>query len=813
RDEGPFLQEERALIDSVARQVARIVEAKRFEHSLRAANRKLASSNQQLTATEQQLRAYNEQLEADVRDRRLTQEALQRRLAYETIIADITSLAVQADDLERLQEQCVAKLGEVAGVSRVYVFEHHEALNAMSNTYEWCAPGIEPQKDELQNVPGSAIPWWVETLRRGDLICYSDIEQIPDEGTKEILRPQDIQSILVVPLFVDGRYYGFLGLDDCAKHRDWPEEDIGILTSISRILTAVIGRTRTERALAGRRDELERAQQLLRLERDRLHAVMQTAPVAMLMIDADERVIEINRAAEQIFRHDPIAPHDRPYYGDVIGCVERHGEDGCGERPRCSSCATRAAIRYAMARGTVEDVEVEVAVEVAVDAGRDGAVRQLLLSAAPLRFGDQPGVIIVANDITEMRALHAQMAQADRLSSMGMLAAGVAHEVNNPLSFVLYNLESLCEDLPELLDGVREVLASSYGSDTKQLAAAAERLAQRMSPTALDDLRERFDDALSGTRRIRKIARGLGTFSRVEKDESDPVRLTDVIELALNMSFNEIKYRARLVKDYGKTPAILASSGRLSQVFLNLIINAAHAIEEGDVASNEIRVTTWCDERHVYAEVQDTGCGIAPDDLPKLFEPFFSTKEVGRGSGLGLAISKSIVEGYGGAISVESEVGKGTKFLVRLPTRIGTAAEAGATSKTRALATQGRILIVDDEDQLRAAMVRMLRGHDTVQAASSAEATRILERDRKFDVILCDVMMPEGSGMDLHRWLLESDPALAERVIFITGGAFTPHARAYLRNVDNLRLEKPFDVTAFRKIVNDRIKLIRAGGG
>ena len=410
-------------------------------------------------------------------------------------------------------------------------------------------------------------------------------------------------------------------------------------------------------------------------------------------------------------------------------------------------------------------------------------------------------------DITDRKHMEAQLAQADRLSSMGMLAAGVAHEINNPLSYVLYNLESLVEDLPDLLDATRRYQArveDSLGAERAE--ALLGDAAEQMNPAMLGDIRDRFADALDGAQRIKSIARGLGTFSRVERDKLVPVKLKHVIEVAINMAYNEIKYRARLVKDYAATSPVLASEGRLAQVFLNLLINATHAIEEGRVEANEIRLRTWEADGAVWASVADSGQGIDPQHMQHLFQPFFTTKEAGVGSGLGLAISKNIIEGYGGAITVDSQPGRGTCFTIRLPLRDAAAEPAPQPDAPDAPAVQGRILIVDDEAGIRHAMLRMLRGHRVVQAASGAEARRILEGDAAFDLILCDMMMPEVSGMDLHRWLREAHPDLAHRLIFITGGAFTPKARDYLNQVDNLRLEKPFDVTNFRKIVAEIIK-------
>jgi PAS domain S-box-containing protein len=443
----------------------------------------------------------------------------------------------------------------------------------------------------------------------------------------------------------------------------------------------------------------------------------------------------------------------------------------------------------------------------------DGCTVYFSSIAAPVIVaGEVTGSVVSARDVTERRNLQAQLAQSDRLASMGMLAAGVAHEINNPLAYILYNLESLTEDLTGLVDSIRDCQAKMkdrYGPESVE--QTVDDAAKGVNPAMLNDILERLHESLGGTRRIRDITRGLGTFSRVEMDQLVPVNLRHVIEAAMNMCFNEIKYRARVVKDYGNTPTVAASEGRLSQVFLNLFVNAAHAIDEGDVEGNEIRVRTWTEGKTVCAEVRDTGRGIAPEHFDHLFEPFYTTKAIGEGSGLGLPISKEIVEGYGGTITVESEVNKGTTFLVRIPFQAEEVAPAPTVeSAEEREPVHGRILIVDDEDPIRVAMVRILRGHETVQASTGEDAMQILEEDQRFDLILCDMMMPKASGMDLHTWLSKENPQLAKQVVFITGGAFTSRAREYLKQVDNIRLEKPFDVANFKRTVSEMIVAYRA---
>ncbi len=434
----------------------------------------------------------------------------------------------------------------------------------------------------------------------------------------------------------------------------------------------------------------------------------------------------------------------------------------------------------------------------------EGEWATLVSNAFPLTLEGDPRFCVTSRDATERKHMQLQLAQADRLSSMGMLAAGVAHEINNPLSYVLFNLEGLIELLPRLRRNGDNGGSAAGARARGERSAAGEVL-------LLEDTQERFESALEGARRIRDIVRGLGAFSRVERDKQAPVDLRQVIEAALTLCFNEIKYRARVVKSYGEAPPVPGSEGRLSQVFLNLLVNAAHAIDEGDVENNEIRVSTWAEDGAVLARVEDSGTGVPPDKLDRLFEPFFTTKAIGEGSGLGLPISKEIVESYGGTISVRSEPGAGTRFTVRFPVAAHVEEPVAEAQEVRPSARRGRVLVVDDEAALRAAMSRILYEHEVVEAANGEEAQDILREDQGFDVILCDMMMRRVSGLDLHRWLVREQPELARRLIFVSGGAFTPRTRAYMATVENLCVEKPFEPANIKRIVSEMVGSARRG--
>jgi two-component system, cell cycle sensor histidine kinase and response regulator CckA len=433
---------------------------------------------------------------------------------------------------------------------------------------------------------------------------------------------------------------------------------------------------------------------------------------------------------------------------------------------------------------------------------------------ARLEIAGQALLQCTVRDETELRRIQAVLGQSDRLASMGMLAAGVAHEINNPLAYVLYNLESLSIDLPKLAAAAERSLKAWQAHQAGEgPTPTADELAW-LDPTQWNDVIDHTRDALDGTQRIGRITKAIGMFSRVESSQRSPVDLNYAIECATTMAMNDIKFRAKLVTNFGALPAIWASVGKLSQIFLNLLINAAHAFEEGNLEHNRIWIRTWTRGENVFAEVKDSAKGISAANLSQIFEPFFTTKPIGVGSGLGLPICRNIVDEFGGEIQVESELGKGTCFTVRLPIGRGLSQApppANPTGTPPVHGVRGRVLIIDDEGGIRKVMARVLGSdHDVVMAASGQAACAILEHDQGFDVILCDLMMPEVSGVDVHQWLAKTHPTVAERVVFLSGGAFMPKAASYIASISNRRLDKPFASAELKQLVAELVTAAKA---
>jgi signal transduction histidine kinase len=400
----------------------------------------------------------------------------------------------------------------------------------------------------------------------------------------------------------------------------------------------------------------------------------------------------------------------------------------------------------------------------------------------------------------EAHQMHEHLLISERMASVGTLAAGVAHEINNPLAAVIGNVEMATETLARMVEEVNRQSASTPEQiDSRQdfLTRSAERLAEIQEAMVMID---------EAAERMRLVVRDLRVFSHPGDEKyQGPVDIRTVVESSLRMASTEIRHRAQIVREYDEVALVDGSESRLGQIFLNLIVNAAQSIPEGRAAANEIVIAIRMAETgQVIVEIRDTGSGIPPDILPRIFDPFFTTKPSGIGTGLGLAICHRLVVALGGEISVESEVGIGTRFRIALPVaRLDVQKELTTLLRTP-MGRRGSVLLVDDEPALRKTIPAMLKKDLDVRAVGTArEAIQLITEGARFDLILCDLMMPEMTGMDLYEELDRSVPDQARKMAFVTGGAFTDGSRTFLDRIPNPVIEKPFTSAMIRQFVRD----------
>jgi signal transduction histidine kinase len=514
-------------------------------------------------------------------------------------------------------------------------------------------------------------------------------------------------------------------------------------------------RKRSEAALASRAQALEESLALA-------DAIQDAVAHGILVTDTGGNVLSTNKRFRELWRL-PDSFDERDDAGLVAHSLE--------------AVVNPDALRATMIK-VIEDPTASFSDDVHM---RDGRILHRLTSPVKMPDGTTRGRVWLFRDATEERKLASrQMVVAERMAAVGQLVASVAHEINNPLAAILGNIEF-----------VREVL----GEHDEQ------------TPQILDALK----DAREGLDRVRVIVRDLRTLSRTDVEAHEALDVNAVLESALSTAKNQIRHRASVVRTLGRVPRVDGNAARMHQVFLNLLMNAAQAIPEGRASENTIEVATWTERDRVFASVRDTGCGIPDDSLDRIFDAFYTTKPMGFGTGLGLSIAKGIVEKLGGTIRVETKVGAGSRFVLDFPRSsvVDSAARSEEPAPERSPAL--RILVVDDEILARRWISRALSGeHSLTLVGSVDEAVEALQMQGPFDVIICDVMMPDRTGRDLYLHVEAKHPELLASILFLTGGAFTGELQAFLDRIPNPKLEKPITVASLRAAVFGRGESTRA---
>lgn len=451
----------------------------------------------------------------------MSADRLKRQLEIERVIASIANQFIMFEDISSAISLALERIGIASHSSRAYIFELDTERETMSNTYEWCSEGVVPEIENLQQLPISLFPWWIERISSGNVLNIHDVEKLgPEaEAEKEILQAQGIRSVLVLPIHFKGNLHGFVGFDDCKNVSQWKEQDEILLGLAADIFSNAFDRKNID-------DELRRTNEQL---------------------------------------------------------------------------------------------------TVALD---------------------------------QVRSIQTQLIQQEQMAAIGQLAAGVAHEINNPLGFIISNQSMLRE----------------YTYDTLKLAKASTVLADREKQRLVyieNDLLDMMEDIDDGLNRIKKIVAGLKSFSRVDGNvDMDNFNLAEGLEHTLTILQNRIKYKVDLDLIIPENlPIIECDGSKMNQVMLNLITNSLDAIDENEsIDQGLIKISMDVKDQYIHFEIKDNGIGIKDEVKNKIYQPFFTTKPVGKGTGYGLSIVyDTIVSVHHGFIGFNSEYGKGTCFTFEIP--------------------------------------------------------------------------------------------------------------------------------------------------
>jgi len=413
----------------------------------------------------------------------------------------------------------------------------------------------------------------------------------------------------------------------------------------------------------------------------------------------------------------------------------------------------------------------------------------------------------------ERRERAARLEETDRLALLGTVAAGVGHEINNPLSFAIGNLEIVDEAMPVLRAEMAALLGPSTPGEQREAIA---RVLRRF-----DEMRGLLADSRAGVGRVRMLVRNLRSLSARPDERRELLDLSKVVDASVSMASAQIKYRATLVRNYADEVRVLGDEGRLCQVFLNLLVNAAQSMPDGRFESNRISVSTQVEDSCAVVEIRDTGRGMSETLQARIYEPFFTTKGPQGGTGLGLSISKDIIAAHGGRIEVESKPERGSVFRVYLPLPKPGGESLSTSSAPRAVSgvmpavrpsVRPRVWVLDDEPLVGQIISRSLQArYDVWVTSEPRELFARLDAGETFDVCCCDLMMPQMTGMEVRARIAAEWPQLLSSMIFVTGGPSTQEGRDFIARPDVLVLDKPFDVENLRSTVQRVLSAAAAG--
>ncbi|KUO58097.1 MAG: hypothetical protein APF84_16825 [Gracilibacter sp. BRH_c7a] len=587
-----------------------------------------------------------------IKKRKIEEEVLTHRLAFELLVSKISSRFISFSDINQAMNMSLEDMGRFSNASRSYIFLFSDNGNMLDNTYEWCAEGISSEIENLQQIPSTSFPWWIEKLHKGEIVLVKG---------KETIENQEIVSLLILPIFVQRKLFGFVGFDNIHATGGWRREDLSLLHLTSEIFSNAFERLQVEEALKASERKFR---ELFRNANDIIcvHTLEESGQKMRFIEVNDLACKKTGFSREEFFTmtaEDLCTPEFVPHLYILQDTIRQLGH-------------ITYEMDYVAKDGTKVPVEMNSHLfmlsgqQVVMSIGRDMTER--LSMENELKQNNAA----LQDTIIKLKETQSRLIQQEQLAGIGQLAAGVAHEMNNPLAFVISNCSTLQHYLKILTENFWKY--TEFFKKASLPAELNERFIkfnrQNASNNIVVEINEIIVDMQEGLERVENIVKGLCAFSRMDNDEEViEFDLHEGIKNTLIVAINEYKYYAHVEQCFTAIPLIKGNIGQINQVLLNILLNATYAIKAKKISQTGlITISTYQTENHVCCEIMDNGIGISQADIGKIYNPFFTTKPVGEGTGLGLSIVYDImVNKHHGDVEVESGLGQGTKFILKFP--------------------------------------------------------------------------------------------------------------------------------------------------
>ncbi len=637
------------------------------------------------------------------------------------VLYNILKAVMKTETLEKLLEIIHSEINTLMDAKNFYVALYDKDNDTY--TFPYLADEYDDSgPDEHFNL-GKGYTEYIRKNKEPYILKKDTVQKLLDSGKIELIGLQS-ESWMGVPLLKDEEPFGVVAVQSYSNSDAYNEEDLNILTYVSGHIAMAIQRKKAE-------EKLKEAEEFSQ-------SIIDSSLDMIIAVDNDQRVTKFNSASQQTFGYS-----EKEMLGKHIEIL--YADEGDYKN------VPKTVLKQKSFSGEVINIR------------KNGDTFPSLLSASVLlnSKGEVIGKVGVSRDITERKQMEQMLIQSEKMASIGTLASGVAHEVNTPIGYVNMNLRTMQDYVRKLID-YDDALKKVLNSNVKEEIIDYKELQKKYNDLRNDyeiggifqDTVDIIDESIDGSESVMSIVSNLRDFARDEDQEMKPANVNEGIDKSLRIVWNKLKYKADIITEFGDIPEIECDIQRLEQVFVNLLVNAAQAIEE----RGTISVKTHCSNNSVLIKISDTGKGISQEDITRIFDSFFTTKEPGEGTGLGLSVSSKIIHDHNGSIDVESEVGKGTSFIIKLP--------------MKKMIIEYKMLIVDDSKSMRMFLGAIIKAYNPLisimYAEDGLEAGELLNSYIP-DVVLLDINLPGLNGLEICKRIKSDNKMTNTAVIIITG--------------------------------------------